>query len=300
MFSQIDFTWPQTFSAANNQAGIGLSAAETQLLDAKNRLISSPALTATNNPTAAACNGCVNTLNALHSVLATSVRVFTVHPWTQGVGQGDGINRYLSPANAVTDAASKFTDMVDSLKPDTVMDCICILITAGSYAELANSASQFCNLFPHEHISLCARRSAQISTLESEKKILPDAAGNSYWRRKSVAAFGLSKAGASLVGGRLAHAVGYEAGGMPADQELLALADKKNHALSSAEAAIAEMQATFSGGAGRGVFFAAKTPEQIKKLLSAHGLGHEQPLACCAVFTSAPGHLTLIREMLGL
>lgn len=300
MFSVINFTWPDTFLAANTNATGKLNSASSEIDNAKNRLTAAPAVTLTNNPLAETCNGSLAALNTLHGLLANEVSSFCVHPWTQGVGQGDSHNRYLSPANAVTAVANKFSDVSDVNKPKTVVDAICVLLTAASYGQLAETITQFCTVFPDAQLRLCQRRAQQLSTIEKDKVILPAAAGNAFWRPRRLAAAGRGERGCSLVAERFAHAVGYEAGGVSPDQELINLATKKQQQLTEIVAAINSFSATFSGTAGRGVFISAKTPEQIKNQLFANSLGHDEPLACCVVYSGVPGSLGLLREVLGL
>lgn len=300
MFSTINFEWPASLHTVNSSAANKLTNATGQLTDAKSRLQSVPAMTVVNNPVAASCAGSMNELESLHTLLVANVATFCVHPWVQGVGQGESHNRYLSPANAITAAANKFVDSVDTNKPKTVVDAVCVLLTATSYSMFAETLKRFCIVFPDAQLNLCQRRALQLATVEKEKTILPDAAGNAVWRPSAIPAFGRTQLGCQLAGERLAHAVGYEAGGMAADNELIALANKKAQQLTAIKTAIDSFSASFSDAVGRGVFIAAKTPEQIKNQLLAHSLGHDEPLACCVIYTGAPGSLNLLREMLGL
>lgn len=300
MFNSIVFKFPAALRSVNSGAANKLTNAAAQLTAAKGRLQSVPELVVANNPVAASCTGSLVELNALHTLLIAQANSVCVHPWTQGVGQGESHNRYLSPANAVDAAAKKFTDGADAHKPQTVVDAVCILLSATSYNQLSETLKQFCTVFPDSQLQLCQRRAKQLSTLEKDKVILPGAAGNAVWRPGQLPAVARTTLGCQLVGERLAHAVGYEAGGMAADNELIDLANKKAQQLTAIKTAIESFAASFSGGAGRGVFIAAKTPEQIKNQLSAHSLGHDEPLACCVIYAGAPGSLNLLREILGL
>lgn len=300
MLSPIHFKWPSTFSAVNSSAANKLTNAAAQITAAKSRLQNAPALAVTSNPIAANCAGALNELNALHAVLMANVNSFCVHPWTQGVGQGDSHYRYLSPANAMAATAKKFIDSADVHKPAVAVDAICVLLSATSYAQLSATLQQFCIVFPDAQLHLCQRRAKQLATLEKDKLLLPDAAGNAVWRPGRVAAIARSGIGCRAVGERLSLAVGYEAGGVVSDAELINLANKKAQHLTDVKTAIETFAASFAGAVGRGVFIANKNPEQIKNQLAVHSLGHDEPLACCVVYAGAPGKLTLLREVLGL
>jgi hypothetical protein len=300
MFNAIQFAFPATFANLQQTSEQMLGNAASQITDAKGRLSAAPALAVSNSPMAAACAGSANILEQLRELLGRQTSSVCVHPWVQGVGQGEGHIRYLSPANAVAAAANKFVDAADTRAPGESVEAIAIVITATSFKQLGEAVQQCCAVLPNPQLDLCARRALQLATLERDKVEMPVAPGNALWtsrRLASVRALGIA---CGALGEVVAHGRGYEAGGDAALQELSALADKKQQAITRAQTAVNSLAARFTGGEGRGVFISAKAPQQIKNELASSELDHDAPLAVCVVYAGVPGSLSVLREMLGL
>ena len=300
MFNAINFQWPTSFANVQQASEQKLANAPGQINAAKGRLQAVPALPVTNNPVAGDCGGSMAALNQLRDLLANRTLCVCVHPWVQGVGQGEGHIRYLSPANAVAGAANKFLDTADAQVPQTTMEAICVVISATSFKQLGEAVGQFFAVLPNPQLGLCMRRAQQLATLERDKVELPQAPGNALWVPGRLSGVMPARKACETLGTQLAHAVGYESGGMAALQELTALADKKHQAIAEGNVAVESLADGFSGGSGKGVFIAAKSPQQIKQELTGSGLDHDAPLACCMVYAGAPGALSAVREVLGL
>lgn len=300
MFSEIQFQWPPSFANVKTATGAKLANAAAKIGEAKGRLQTAPIVAVVNNPVAGDSAGSAAELAQLHALLGREALCICVHPWTQGVGQGEGVTRYLSPANAVTAAAAKFTDATDVHKPKTAMEAVCVVLSATSFKQLGEAVGQFCAVIPSAPLAMCQRRAMQLATLERDKVELPSAPGNSIWSPSALHAVKPVRGGVAVLGEQLAHVVGYEAGGVSAVEELTALADKKQQAITATTNAITALASTFTGGSGKGVFISARAPEQIKNQLAGGGLDHDAPLACCIVYAAPAGSLDVLRELLGL
>lgn len=300
MFSNLNFNWPTTLDDIANESESSLAVAESELDSAGDRLSAAPAITIENNPVAGSAGGSAVNYSALMDIIFTDTKMVCVHPWTQGVGQGETHYRYLSPANAVQAAAKKLVDAPDYQRLTTSVDAVVVVISAKDFDVFAKSIKQFSDVFPVADLMMCQRRSAQLATVEKDKVILPDAAINARWRAKGMGGIGHSLISSSATGELCSHAVGYESGAVSPDDEIQNLISKKKSMLDAAIAAVDDLRSVFDGGVGRGVFFSSQSPAQIKNALDASGLSHDDPLACCLVFTSVPGKLTLVKEMLGL
>lgn len=300
MFSDIHFQWPPTFNQVKTATSQKLANAAANIGEAKTRLQNTPALAQVNNPVAGACAGSAAALEQLRAIIAYETLCVCVHPWTQGVGQGEGVARYLSPANAIAAASAKFADAVDTHKPKTTMEAVCVVVSASGFKQLGEAVAQFCEVLPSPQLALCQRRAQQFATLERDKIEMPCASGNALWAPGHLSGARPVRSGGVALGEQLAHAVGYEAGGKSALQELTALADKKQQAITAASDAIAALVATFTGGSGKGVFISAKAPEQIKNELAGSELDHDAPLAVCMVYSAPAGKLKVLQELLGL
>jgi hypothetical protein len=300
MFNTLEFSWPPTLDDIASDSTAALENAASELDAAGDRLGDAPALTIENNPVAAEASGSAVNYSALMNIISTDVKMVCIHPWTQGVGQGESHFRYLSPANAIQAAANKLVDMPDFNRQTTTMDAIVLIVSAKSFDLFSATLKQFTNVFPLPDLLMCQRRAGQLSTVEKDKVLLPNAAINARWRWKGVGGIGLSRNASNVVGELCSHAVGYESGALSPDDEIQNLITKKTSAIDAAKDAVTDMQSIFSGSVGRGVFFSGQTAAQIKNALDTSGLSHDDPLACCVVFTAVPGKLALVKEVLGL
>lgn len=300
MFTNVNFSWPDTLNDITSDSESALASSDSELDSAGDRLNAAPAITIENNPVSGSAAGSQVNYSALMNAMLTDVQMVCVHPWTQGIGQGETHYRYLSPANAVQAAAKKLIDAEDNNRITTSVDAVVIVVAAKDFDVFSKAIKQFSDVFPIADLQMCQRRSAQISTVEKDKIILPNPAINARWRWKGFGGIGHSSVAAATVGELTSHAVGYESGALSPDDEIQDLISKKKAALIDAQTAIDDIQSIFNDGVGRAAFFNSQSPAQIKNSLDSSGLSHDDPLACCVVFTSAPGKLTLIREMLGI
>jgi hypothetical protein len=300
MFSDLQFTFPAMLDSASSNAASALGSAAAGLTDAATRLSAAPALSVVNNPVAGGCAGSGDVLTDLRYMLATKVSVVVVHPWSQGIGQGNNYHRYLSGENAVIAAGNKFGDMADTNKPGAAVDAVALLLTGTGFADFAQTLKQFNTVFPIEQTLMCERRARQISTADGDKQILPDAALNAPWQNRRMAGQGNNRNATARVSDLVAHSGGYESGAESVDSELQALINKKKASLILAQQQVDAVAALFSGGVGRGAAFQNQTPAQIKNALLNSGVGHSAPLACCVVLSSAVGGLQLVMETLNL
>lgn len=300
IFQPIAFTWPASLSdIAQEMAGF-LTNASAELDSAGERLTAAPGASLVNNPVAGECVGAAASFNQLVDLVAGRVRVLCVHPWQQGVGQGENHYRYLSPANAMVHAAAKVTEAVDAHRPRGALDALTIIITGKSFADFSNSLRAFNQLFPVPDLQLCERRAGQLAILENDKQILPDAMRNAYWRDRNKITAGLLRNGLSVVGEVCAHAMAYEGGGTDPDAELQILIQKKHATLQASSDAIEALAGQFSGGNAKAVFLENQTPQQLQNTLSNSGLTHDDPLCCCLVLTAEQGGLLTLQQLLGL
>jgi hypothetical protein len=300
MFSAISFQWPPTLADAVATLNGSLGAAASELAAAQSRVTAAPDYTQVSNPVAANAVGSIAEHGQIVDAMLAGLKVLCVHPWAQGVGEGENHYRYLSTANALDTAANKLLDEYDHLTPAGVIDAVVLLISANGFFGFYETLKIFNAVFPLPETVMCERRAAQIASVESDKVVLPMAAINSRWAgNESAHCYGISTA-TKAVGQLSAHAEGYEVGSESPEQELLNLITKKTHSLAATQSLVASVQAQFATSTGSGKYIANKTPAQIKALLNSSGAGHDAPLCCCLVLTGAVGELELLREMLGL
>jgi hypothetical protein len=300
MFSQVAFQFPPTLEAVADSVQTALAGAGAELGAAQGRLSAAPDYSTTNNPVAGAATGSIGEHGHVVDGMLVGVSVACVHPWVQGIGEGDGHYRYLSRANAVKAAAEKLTDQHDYASPSGTIDVLVVLISADGFFGFSEALKQFNSVFPLPQTMLCARRAGQIASVEADKIVLPTAAMNARWVGHSLGDYHGITSAAGAVGEYSAHAEAYELGAVDPTQELNDLIAKKASLIAESQSALLVVQAAFNGGEGVAKFIGNKTPAQAKALLEASGAGHDAPLCCCVVFTSPPGELELLRELMGL
>lgn len=300
MWQLVAFTWPDEINGLGEQATVILSNASAEIGSSKSLLELAPTLDIENNPVSEDATGALAELTNLVDIALDQVRVLCVHPWHQGVGQGNGHYRYLSPANAITAAAEKFTDQADRSVPDGIKDALVVLLSAQSFSSFAETLKLFNTVFRVPELELCERRSKQLATAEKDKQSLPEPSINARWRDRKLMNIFPARVATTVVGELLAHAVAYEAGGQSAVSEVISLADKKNAAIADTQTTLANIASTFSGGAGQVLFINNKTTDDIKKTLEASGINHDAPLSACLMLTAKPGDLQIVAEILGL
>lgn len=300
MFNAISFAWPSPLQDVVTAVNGAMGSAGAELAAAQSRLAGAPDYEIDNNPVAANATGSITEFGQIIDAMLAPLRVVCVHPWVQGVGEGENHYRYLSTANAVAAAASKFVDANDHDTPSGNVDALVLLLSANGFFGFAETLKQFNAVFPLPFTQLCERRAMQIASVETEKAKLPDAAVNAFWRGQACSHIPPVNVAASAVGELSAHAEAYELGGSSPTQELDALIAKKAAAITATQNSVASIKASFSGGSGKVKFFSNKTPAQIKLELASSGIGHDSPLCCCVVFSGAVGSLELLREFVGL
>lgn len=221
------------------------------------------------------------------------------HPWQQGIGQGNGIHRYLSPRNAVNTVANKLVDLPDDFRPmgNDYFDALSILLCAESYAAFSNQLSSFLSLFSDPTVYMCMRRSGQIASLEQQKTLLPDAALNSRWHSQGESNHASWNNFICAVGH--ADAFGFaDDEGAKGLEEAVFLCSKKREALaSSANLQAALTLATINGvHQGRTFFIKEQKINSIRKLLLDSDTGFEFPLSVCVFFIGAVDALNPLRK----
>lgn len=233
----------------------------------------------------------------LYTILTRHYKTVVIHPWCQGIGEGVGHYRNLSPANAVAAAAQKFVDANDAHKSTENMDAFCILLTGKSLADLHNKLTTFLTVCDHPELQLCAHRCGALATLEGDKEQLPEPPQNAAWRYTAGMAATSFRNYLAALGEAVALVDGDQAATQSAEAELAALADKKaarvNQVLATAQAAAQ----AWTGGIGQKWFIENKSPLQIKRALEQSGADHSAPLSVVVVFAGPTSTLTQLKGL---
>lgn len=240
----------------------------------------------------------------LYGFTQSSIKQLIVHPWQEGIGQGFGVVRYLSPRNAVDFAANKFFDSPDDLIPIKTgnVDVLGLLVTGTGYANFNANLNNLLRVFSDSTLYMCARRSSQIAALESNKVVLPDAAKNCRWDHVTESHHSTWADYSAAVGHVNALSYANEIGNASLEEAVMVLANKKTFSASKATTE-AELIIGRINGSADGVkcfFINNKTTSIVKKILLASDTGLEYPLCACVIYCGAVGSLDHLKEIFSL
>lgn len=125
------------------------------------------------------------------SALRSKVQTLTITPYNSGMRKGD--RSYLTPENAlqklvlVIDEAYSRLLRCGQLEPDSHIAVIVLTFLAESEERLATSLSSFNAVFPLEELQRLERKAKALSTLETDKFIIPEAPSYPAWGQTSPA-----------------------------------------------------------------------------------------------------------------
>jgi hypothetical protein len=295
MFNAIIFKPPTVLVNAASSVTAELTTAASNAANVRSAVLAAPAIDAPNaaiEPHSGALNG----REGLYALAAPALRCVVIHPWVEGIAQGVGHYRYLSNRNAVNAAAKKLGDVLDTSRPTGVMDVLALLIAGSSYAELNQKLHSLLAVFSNETLFMCARRCAQLATLESDKVLLPDPASNARFNHAANAT--ANPVAYKNIGQLVALGDAQQMAGSSAETDLVALTKKKQAIITSVTTAANNSLASFTGGAGQFYFNAGTSANAASRALLDADVGFEYPLAVCVLMTGAPGSLAMLKGML--
>ncbi|NIB44765.1 hypothetical protein HBA55_34615 [Pseudomaricurvus alkylphenolicus] len=297
----MNFTWPSSAADVVSAAQAATASGDAQLSQAGSRLSAVPGPSITKNPTATTANTASTNAASHQALFNVSVDALCVHPWQQGVGSGDGVYRHLSAPNAVAALVNKLNDQADHRLPVGTLEGVAVLINAVSLSDFAQQLGAFNAVFPVEELQAVQRRVEQLSTLENDKVLLPDAALNARWVNKNLLQWSNARSGASHVDRATSMASAYDSENQTPTAELQALIAKKQSRLQSDQSALSTLQASVTGGAGQALFLDSGTRTQLADALNAAGSpGHEYIFCAAVLMVSPPGQLAYVKEVMGL
>ncbi|WHI46816.1 hypothetical protein [Microbulbifer sp. VAAF005] len=253
------------------------------------------------NPTASTATGSAANQNALVDLFGADMRALVVHPYQEGVGQGESYSRHLSAPNAQQALAAKLGDAWDNYKPSGNLEAVCVLFAEQTLAAFATRLKAVCGLFPISELCEAEHRAEQLLRLESEKSVLPGAPLGGYWRPRKLTQLQTARWASEAIGAEIASAYGYEVENTDPLQELQTLAAKKQQYLDQVRADTASLAAQFVGTGNTYCLFATGTTREIaNQVLASKPFDHDHVFSAAMLFAAAPGELTILRELFGL
>jgi hypothetical protein len=289
-WAPISFVVPSAFSASDAVGGGDISAV----------LLATPAID-TLDPNEIFTQGPIAGDGKLLGFTKNKFSRIAVHPWVEGVGQGVGAFRYLSPRNAIDTLANKFYDSPDDLTPshNESMDVLVLCVAGSGYTDLAAKLKGVLKVYSDPTFFMGARRAEQLARLEADKGVLPDAAFNARW---SFATESLSESWHGYVKavGEMACFSDAEAYGEKSAEEAVLLIAKKKAYIAEQVNANAELALSkISGASGNYLLIQNKTSAQIKKILIETEFGADFPLCVCVLYSGAVNALNDLKELFG-
>lgn len=234
----------------------------------------------------------------LNAFTRSQIKTLIVHPWCEGVAQGVGHYRYLSPENALKTAAEKLVETIDDLTPEKIKhDTLAVIVAGDSYSDFATQLDEFWRIFSLPVIKMCARRAAQLARLEGEKTTLPIASKNARWSHTCESSSYNFSGYVDVAAHPLSVVEGYNCDGGSLERDVVALAQKKALVIQVALDVGHAVLNSINGGAGKVLFVADETPLATRKILLDSNLQLEKPLALCFLFVAPVGAL---EELKGL
>lgn len=287
--------WLAALDSPLAQAGSELSAAADRL-DA----LASLASTAPNPVGAAAGGAIAGGRDGLTGLLA-GVTALTVTPFQHGIGQGSGLQRYLSAPNLLKHMAGQLTAGGDPHRPVGRQYGLAILVLGTEYGQMAQSLAVLNAVLPLPDLQRAERRAGHLARLDGEKWLMPASDTAPKWRARGLQRSTWPRKAQQAMAAQLAALEGYAADTSPV-AELAALADRKTARLQAQAQHLANLQAELAGGGGtlRVRWLDEGDPAELRDaLLDGDAPGHEWSLCAGALLAGAQPAMTYLKELCG-
>ncbi|WP_060538508.1 hypothetical protein [Pseudomonas sp. NBRC 111125] len=279
--------------------------ANTELANADQRVAALQGLATTDpGPVGAAAAAAVEAgRNALSEALGEVPAALVVTPFQSGVGQGRGLQRYLSAPNLIQHLAGKLDDVTDANRPAGEQYALVVMFVGTRYDHFAESLSRFNAVLPLADLKRAQNRAGRLSELETAKWELPTAGTLPFWGKLPLEQSTITRAASQVMSGQLAALESYASSSPLAD--LQALASRKSQLNTAKDQALAKLKAMFDG-AGADVTMSARligpgSAEELRReLLAGEAPGHEWPLAAGVMLVGSLKGLSFVRELVGL
>ena len=241
--------------------------------------------------------------SALTAALGEVPRALVVTPFQSGVGQGRGLQRYLSAPNLVQHLAAKLEDVTDPNRPAGEQYALVVLFVGTRYDHFAASLSRFNAILPLPDLKRAQNRASRLSELETAKWELPTAGTLPCWGELPLEQSTVPRAANQAMSSQLAALESCAPSSPMAD--LQSLASRKAERSADKDNALAKLKAMFDdSGADVTVMARMIGPggagDLRRELLAGDAPGHEWPLAAGVMLVGSLKGLSFIRELVGL
>lgn len=241
--------------------------------------------------------------SALTEALGEVPRALVVTPFQSGVGQGRGLQRYLSAPNLVQHLATKLDDVTDANRPAGEQYALVVLFVGTRYDHFAASLSRFNAVLPLPDLKRAQNRAGRLSELETTKWELPTAGTLPRWGELPLEQSTITRAASQAMSSQLAALESFSPSSPLAD--LQALASRKAQRSSAKDQALANLKALFDEPTAESTMTArlvgpGSAGDLRRELLAGDAPGHEWPLAAGVMLVGSLKGLSFVRELVGL
>lgn len=288
----------------------GLTAAKAlaggELASTAQRLASLNGMTSTNpGPVGDAVKGVIAAGRAaMDEQLGEMPACLVVTPFQSGIGQGRGNQRFLSAPNLLQQLASKLTDATDTGRPTGPQYALSLMFLGTNFAQWAGTLSRFNALLPIPDLVRAERRAQHLSTLETDKWVIPSSGPLPRWQSLPLERCTVVKAAKQSMSGQLAVLEGYAADSSPMG-DLAALAVRKAAQQQGRDQQLNDLKALLAGGSAdtsmrARIIGPGDVNELRRSLLEGEAPGHEWVLSAGVLLVGSLKGLGFVRELVGL
>lgn len=241
--------------------------------------------------------------SALATALDETPAALVVTPFQSGVGQGRGLQRYLSAPNLLQQLGAKLEDITDPNRPAGEQYALVVLFVGTRYDHFAATLARFNAVLPLPDLQRAQNRAGRLSELEVAKWELPTAGALPTWSDLPLEQSTITRAARQALAGQLATLESFAATSPMAD--LQALASRKAQRNAAKDQALAKLKGMFDGAGAESTMSArllgpANGAGLRRELLSGGAPGHEWPLSAGVVLVGSLPGLSFVRELVGL
>ncbi|TCP73580.1 hypothetical protein EC849_116115 [Pseudomonas putida] len=291
-------SWLAGLDEAKNMAGAELVSAGSRLTALQDLATTSP------GPVGEAAAAAVAAgRSALVEALGETPTTLVVTPFQSGVGQGRGLQRYLSAPNLLQHLATKLDDITDANRPAGAQHALVVLFVGTRYDHFAATLGRFNAVLPLPDLQRAQNRAGRLSELEVSKWELPTAGMLPRWGDLPLEQATITRAASQAMSAQLAALESFAPSSPLAD--LQALATRKAQRSAAKDQAMANLMAMFDGAAAESTMSArllgpGNATSLRRELLAGAAPGHEWPLSAGVMLVGSLKGLSFVRELVGL
>lgn len=297
--------WPSEATSWLADLNNAKAMAASELASTGDRLGALQGLVSTNpSPVgAAAAEAVAAGRNAMREALGEIPLSLVVTPFQSGVGQGRGLQRYLSAPNLLRHLAAKLGDVSDQKRPGGEQFALVVLFLGTRYDHFASTLGRFNAVLPLPDLQRAQNRAGRLFELEAVKWELPSAGALPRWGELPLERSTITKAASKVMAGQLAALESFAASSPMAD--LQSLATRKAERSAAKDQVLANLKAQFENAAAESTISArllgpGSAAELSRELLAGDAPGHEWPLSAGVMLVGSLKGLSFVRELVGL